>query len=107
VDHPAEPADHPGALGDEVIAVVGEPPDLQRRPAEPGGGQPLLAQRGPRDRQRVDRVGLAALAAPLADSGHQLRRHEHHLFPGRQQLPDQPAGHVPHILDRPHPVPGG
>ena len=62
-----------------------------------------LAQRQPRDRQRVNRVGLAPLppAAPLP--GHQLRRHEHDLLPGRQQLPDQPAGHVPHVLHRPQP----
>ena len=87
-----------GVLVDQVIAVVSQPPHLQDLLIEAGSGQArALAQRQPRDGQRVNRVGLAPLppAAPLP--GHQLRRHEHDLLPGRQQLPDQPAGHVPHV----------
>src|SRR4051794_29238439 len=46
---PAQPVDHPSSLGDKVVAVVGEQPDLASNAVEAGGGQVGLAQRGAGD----------------------------------------------------------
>ena len=107
VHHPAQPVHDPGPLSDQVHAVISQPPHLQDLLIEAGGRQACaLAQRQPRDRQRVDRVGLAPLPAAAPLPGHQLRRHEHDLLSGRQQFPDQAAGHMPHVLHRPQPPRG-
>ena len=57
--------------------------------------QVRLPQRGPRDRQRVDRVGLATLPPAAALGGHQPGVHPHHREPGREQVALQAAGQVP------------
>lgn len=64
VQLPTQPALQPGALGDEVAAVVGEQLDLPRGPVQLGGRQVGLAQRGVRDRQRSSRSDLPGWRSP-------------------------------------------
>ena len=67
----------PDALPDQSFAVVDQQPDVELGPGQLRGRQRLeaLAQRGARDGERVDAIGLAALAAraprrsPSAASG--------------------------------------
>jgi hypothetical protein len=65
-----------------------------------GARQVRLTQRGPGDRQRVDRIGLAPGARAGAGQRHQLGRHPHHRCRGVQQRPFQSARDVPAVLDR-------
>jgi hypothetical protein len=102
---PAQPLLDAGALTDEVLAVVEQQRDLALGSREPGLGQALqpFADRGPRDRSGVDRVGLAELARALAGPGHQLRWHPHHPLTGAQQEALQPARNVAAVFERPDP----
>jgi hypothetical protein len=100
VQVPAQPVAQLGALHDQVGAMVAQQLDLAGRTVEVGGGQVRLAQRCLRDGQRVDRVGLAWLAARAARGGHQPGRHPHHPVAGAQQVGLQPAGQVPAVLQR-------
>ena len=59
---PAQPVLDPGPLADQVLAVIDEQPQLPAR----GRGQVGLADRGARDRQRVDRARLAPAAGRAA-----------------------------------------
>ena len=86
--------------------MIDEQPHVELGPGQPRDRQRLeaLAQRGAGDRDRIDDIGLAALARRLARAGHQLRRHPHDALAAREQEPLQRAGHVPAVLDRPHPL---
>jgi hypothetical protein len=57
--------------------------------------------RGARDRDRVDRIGLPALTGRPARAGHQLRRHPQDPLTARQQKALQRPGDMPTVLDRP------
>ena len=96
----------PGALGDEVLAVIGEQPDLHRSLVEVGGGEALHAvlDDGPSDGERVDLVRLAGLALAAPRGAHPLRRHPHDPLAGRDQRLLEPARDVAAVLDRPHPL---
>ena len=102
---PAQPLLDPAAFVDEVFAVIDQelqlPVGLLVRPRT---AQTRLAQRGPRDRQRVDRVRLATRPARTPLGRHQLRRHPHQLLAGSDQLPLKAARQLPAILDRPQPL---
>ena len=65
-----------GAHPDETLAVIDEQPDVELDAGQLGDRQPLdaLAQRGAGDGERVDQVGLAAVAAAAPLAGHQPRR---------------------------------
>ena len=58
----------------------------------------------PSHRQRVDRIGLAALTDPLAGVSHQPGREPDDRLAAIDQEPLQPAGYVPDVLDHPHPL---
>jgi cold shock protein len=90
---------------DEVVAVVDQQLQLAVDPlVRPRPAQVRLTERRTRDRQRVDRVGLAARAAGSPLRHRQLRRHPHQLLTNAQKLPLQPAGQLPAVLDRPQPL---
>ncbi len=59
-----------------------------------------LTQRGPRDRQGIDRIRLAALAAAFARTRHQLRRHAHDLLAAGEEEALERDGHMPAVLER-------
>jgi hypothetical protein len=90
----------PGPLADQVLAVVDQQPQLTARAHEPGRGQVGLADRGARDRQRVDRVRPAPAAGRPARPGHQLRRHPHDPLAAADQKALQPTRDLAAILKR-------
>ena len=63
---PAQPVLHAGALGDEVLAVIRQQPDLHRLLIQMRGRETLDAvfDDGACDRERVDLIGLAGPALP-------------------------------------------
>ena len=82
---PAQPLLRPPPLVDEIVAVVDQQLQITKdllvraRPA-----QVRLAQRRPCDRERVDRVRLAARPARPPLRHRQLRRHPHQLLTRRR-----------------------
>ena len=103
---PAQPVDHPGALGDDLIAVIAQHADLQRVLVGERHREALdpVAHHGQRDSARVDRIGLPGLARDLAGlAGHRGRHADHPLASGDQRGL-QARGDVPAVLDRPHPL---
>ena len=81
---PAQPVDHPGALADDLIAVVAEHADLQRLLVGERHRETLepVAQDRQRDRASVDRVALSGLTGDLARPSSHRSRHPDHPFPG-------------------------
>jgi hypothetical protein len=104
VQVPPEPVDLLGPLIDQAFAVIDQQLQLARLPIVRSDRQVRLAQRNPRHRQSIDRVGLARRAHRATLRGHQLRRHPHHLLTRGQQRPFQPGGQMPAVLDRPDPL---
>jgi len=90
VQVPAQPVDDPGALGDEVLAVADQQPNLTSG-AEAGGGQVRLPQRGAGDGERVDRIGFAVTAGAVACMGHQFGRNPHDALARAEQVTFQTA----------------
>jgi len=92
VQVPAQPLLRPPPLVDEIITMINQQLDLAvhlltwLRPR-----QVRLAQRRPRDCERVDRVRLPARPTGSAFRHRQLRRDSHKLFAQAKQLPLQPA----------------
>ena len=72
--------------------------------ARPRPAQVGFAQRRARDRERVDRVGLAARPASAPLRHGQLGRHPYQLLAQSEQLPLQPARQLTAVLDRPQPL---
>jgi hypothetical protein len=103
---PAQPVLMARALGDEVAAMIGQQPDLERARVQMGRRERLnaLPERRARDRRRVDRIGLSRRALAAARLAHQPGRHAHHALAMADQRALQPARHVPAVLDRPHPL---
>jgi hypothetical protein len=69
VQVPLQRVVEPDACPDQPLAMVDEQADVELRSGQLGSRQRLdaLGQRGARDRDRVNAVGLAALAARGAD----------------------------------------
>jgi hypothetical protein len=93
------------ALVNDRVATIDQQLQLPKRlfvrarPTQTG-----LAQRRPRDRERVDRVRLAAAFAGAPLRRHQLRRHPDELLTGRKQLPLEPTRQPPTVLHRPETI---
>jgi hypothetical protein len=103
---PPQSVAHARALGDEVVAVIEQQADLhcllvQIRGREAVG--PVLDDRAG-DRERVDLVRLPRLTLPAPGGAHPLGCDAHDPFAGGQQRLLQPAGDLPAVLDRPHPL---
>jgi len=69
--------------------MVDQQPDVELRSGQLGRRQRLdaFSQRGSRDGERVDQVGLAALATRPPRVGHQPRRHPDDPFAASDQKP--------------------
>jgi Transposase IS116/IS110/IS902 family len=95
---------HQPKRADQIVAVIGQQPQLPLRAVQPRGRQAGLAQRRPCHRQRVDRAGLAVGAGRVPGVRHQLGRHPHDLLTCGQQVGLQPPGQMPAVLHRPRAV---
>jgi hypothetical protein len=86
--------------------LIEQQTDLQRPLVQPRARQPLdaLTQHDASDRGGVDRIGLAALAPAATRARHQPRRHPHRALTAGHQRAFQAPGHMPTVLDRPHPL---
>ncbi len=105
---PAQPLLRAAALVDEIVAVIDQQLDLpvdvlvRPRPA-----QIWLPQRGSGDRERIDRVRLAASSGRRAAPARSASAAPAPASsPAREQLPFEPAGELPAVLDRPQPLRG-
>ena len=104
VEVPAQVVAQAGSLCDETLAVIDEQPNVELGPRELRDRKRVdsFADRGPGDRDGVDRVGLAALARRDARSGGQLWRDAHDPLAAGKQEPLERARDVPAVLDRPN-----
>ena len=94
------------ALADEPFAVIDQQPEVELGPGQLRDRQRLeaFAQRGAGDGERVDAVGLAALAAARARAGHQPGRDPDDALAAGDQEPLEGARDVPAVLQRPDPL---
>jgi hypothetical protein len=93
-------------MADQPFAMVDEQPQVQLRAVEMRSRERSEAflQCGAGDVERVDRIGLAALAGAAAGAGGKVRRDPQHPLATLDQKPLKRPGHVPAVLDRPHPL---
>jgi hypothetical protein len=106
VQVPAQAVLNARALGDEVLAVVDEQPDLATFALETSSRELGLAQSGSGDGERIDRIRLAALTDRATRPGHQLRRDAHDpLARGKQEALEADRD-VAAVLERPQPLAG-
>jgi hypothetical protein len=101
---PAQPGDDAGTLGDQVFTMIDQQPQLTLDPIQARDRQIRFTQRGPRHRQRINRIGFAIAARRVTHMSHQLRRDPHHRLTRGDQVTLEPPGQVPAILDRPQPL---
>ena len=103
VQVPAQVVAERGALRDEPFAVIDEQPDVELRAGQLRDRQRVeaFAQRGARDRDGVDGVGLARSRAGAALADGELGRDPDHGLAAGEQEPLERAGDVPAVLDRP------
>jgi hypothetical protein len=105
VEVPAQPLLHPPPFVDEIVAVVDQQLDVAvdllvgTRPTEP-----RLPYSDPRDRQRIDRVGLPALPSRAPLGRHQLGWYPNQVLSGRKQVVLDRSGQLPAVLNRPQPL---
>ena len=94
------------ALTDQPFAVIDQQPQIELGPVQVRDREGLqaLLQRDARDAERVDRIGLAALASALASAGRQVRRDPQHPLAAADQKPLQRPRDVPAVLKRPDPL---
>jgi hypothetical protein len=80
---PPQAVHGPGALSDEIVAVIEQRTDLHRLLVQIRDRELLETVLDDRsgDRERVDLLRLARLALPFAGSAHPLRRDAHDPFP--------------------------
>ena len=104
VQQPAQPARDPGALGDQLRAMIDQPRDLALRAGQIRDRQIVLADRRPRDRRSRRSRRTCRTARDLALGRHQLRMHPDHALAGPEQEPLERARDVAAVLDRPHPL---
>jgi hypothetical protein len=103
---PVQPVDGLGAQADQVVAAAGQQVQHHRMSlgddlAQPGRG----AGGDDRDRDRVGRVGLAAVAGRQhAHLCGQLGRHIHHLLAVSHELLGQGSADPVGAFDRPSPL---
>jgi hypothetical protein len=106
VEVPEQRAVELDAVTNKAFAVVDEQAEVELWPVQVSGReglQPLL-QRGAGDVERVDRVGLAALAGTPARIGGQVRRNPQHALAALDQKSLQRPRHVPAVFKRPRPL---
>ena len=103
---PPQPVHRAGALGDEIVSVIEQQPDLHRPLVQVRDRESLdtVLHDSSGDRQRVDLIRLAWLALTLARGAHSVRRHPDDPLARCQQRLLKPARTRAAVLDRPHPL---
>ena len=104
VEVPAQAVLRLGPLGHEVLAMVDEEAHLALGAVEAGDRQVGLAQGRAGDREGVDGIALAGLAADAAGPGHELGRHPHDALARGQQVALEAAREVAAVLQRERPL---
>src|SRR3954466_13239134 len=106
VELPQQRAVELDAVTNKAFAVVDEQAEVELGPVQMSGREGLqpLPQRGTGDVERVDRVGLAALAGAPARIGGQVRRNPQHALAALDQKSLQRPRHVPAVFKRPRPL---
>ena len=101
---PAQAVLDPRALGTRSSRWSTQQLDLARRLDRVSalGSYRPLAQRCPGDRERVDRVGFAALRAATGEPRHELGSHPHDPLAARRPAAARACRRVAAVLDRPH-----
>ena len=103
---PAQVVDQCGALPDQPLAVIAELADLPRRSdrdGRPGACRCLHGSRPARSPARRSGSDLPGSRTPRRAAPVSRRRDPDHPFAARDQEPLQAPGHVPAVLDCPHP----
>jgi hypothetical protein len=103
---PPQPVREAAAFADDLVAVVVEDSDIERLLVQVRDRERVdpFSERGAGDRGRVDRIGLSRLAHRLAGCLGQARRNPDDSVTAGEKPAFQPAGHVPTVLDCPHPL---
>jgi riboflavin biosynthesis pyrimidine reductase len=103
---PPQPVLSAGALGNEIVAVIGDQPDLHRLLVQKRRRKALHAvlDDRARDRERIDLVRLAGLTLPTPRRAHPVRRHPHHSLASGDQSLLKPPRDMPAVLNCPHPL---
>ena len=96
---PAQPVYAACALGQEVISVIDQQPDLPGSSVEVRGGQIGLALRGTGHRERIYGVRLAVGAGYIAGMGHQLGRDPHDALARCEHVGLEAARQLSAVLD--------
>ena len=99
---PTQPILVPRAFSDEIFAMIKQKLDLQALGVKSRARKRLdsFAHCGTGDAERVDVIGLAAIASDLARTRDQLRSNANDLLTAAQEEPLKASGHVPAVLDR-------
>lgn len=103
---PPQPVHSASPLGDQIFAMIEQQADLHRPLIQIRDRElldPVLDDRAG-VRERVDLVRLAWLALTFARGAHPMRRDPEDPLAGGQQRLLKPAGDVPAVLERPHPI---
>jgi hypothetical protein len=103
VEVPSEAVFGARPLGDEILAMVDEEPNVAIGSIERRDRQ-VLPEGRPGDGQGIDRIALAGLPAGTAGTGHQLRRNPDDALAGDEQITRQTSAEVATVLQRPRPV---
>jgi len=100
VQEPPQPVLDGSPAAHQVFAVVNEQLHVPTGMGVLGPWNPRLADRGPGDVHRIERVALAARPGVLTGQCHQLWGHPDDRLRGGGQRPLQAVGELPAVLDR-------
>ena len=101
VDATHQTVDRRREVADQVIASIHQQPQAHRDRIVSGHGQIRFTQHRACHRQRVYRIGFAALARRGPCPAHQVRGNTNHPLPDSQQIILQTSGHGAAVLNRP------
>src|SRR4029079_18801650 len=106
VQVPLQRVVEPHALADQTVAMIDQQPHIELGPVKLRAWQlaEAFAQGRAGDGERVDAIGLTALARAAAGVAHELGRDPHHAFAAADQETLERAGDVSAILQRPRPL---
>jgi hypothetical protein len=102
MQQPPQPVLRFASLSDQRLAVTGQQLQVARRVVLDSRWQLRVRERGTRDRERVDAVGLAVRPCALAGPGHELRRDANDPLTVLEQEALEAAADAADVFKRPH-----